>query len=503
MPRKSTFVLSSDSPFSDLDLSSLLIHDADTGADAGTDVGTSKDRHAKKDVASGAKPSAPKARKQSAILRPYWDDAKDLGLDAWGNVDYLGAPVKAPVKRVVVGEEGSSKDEEMEIDQSDGGDGESEAMDEDGQSISGGGSETSASTSLTAEPTTSVAGEETSPSASSAAEVSSIEPAQPKDVAEAETAQPMDLAEAGKNSASALRMDLSDDENDEEVGHRGPLTEQYEALEDRAKKRKPDDRVASIDLFNVRDLVKEIDREDNSIVHSAWHAGEFDVVFTTASGALNAEVPICGDETQRLAPGNWLKDGVMNAFLHVIVVWHTRWRLQGCKHSPIHAFDSNFSNKLVDSGGYCFKGVKRWGRKAKAVDGDIFKLEMLILVANPDRMHWIVIIVFMKKKIIKVFDSLHASRQLYIELTVKYLDDEAKRLGRNDIDLDAFQKIDSQTSDPEQPNGNDCGVLTLLTTASTVFELPLNFPCDETATNNARSQITLILYNIRQFYELD
>ena len=71
----------------------------------------------------------------------------------------------------------------------------------------------------------------------------------------------------------------------------------------------------------------------------------------------------------------------MNAFLKLITAWHMRSRLRGCGQAPIFAFDTRFFDKYFSGG---WNGVKRWGRKAKCVKGDIFELEILIIVANPN-----------------------------------------------------------------------------------------------------------------------
>ena len=101
---------------------------------------------------------------------------------------------------------------------------------------------------------------------------------------------------------------------------------------------------------------------------------------------------IYGEDTGRLRPGVWLNDCIMDVGLKLIQAWHLKRRLAGCDQSPIFAFSTQFFNKLLGVGetDYDYESVRRWGRKARVVDGDIFKLEILLIVANPDgNLPWI------------------------------------------------------------------------------------------------------------------
>ena len=78
----------------------------------------------------------------------------------------------------------------------------------------------------------------------------------------------------------------------------------------------------------------------------------------------------------------------------MVVFWdmqrgHRRSR-EHIEHRPVHAFSSFFFDKMLGKeedpprNHYLYKPVRRWGRKARSVEGDIFKLKMLLIPANPD-----------------------------------------------------------------------------------------------------------------------
>ena len=56
---------------------------------------------------------------------------------------------------------------------------------------------------------------------------------------------------------------------------------------------------------------------------------------------------IYGQDTQRLRPGEWLNDVIMDAGLKLIEAWHWKRLLAGCGQSPIYAFSTQFFDKLL------------------------------------------------------------------------------------------------------------------------------------------------------------
>ena len=105
-------------------------------------------------------------------------------------------------------------------------------------------------------------------------------------------------------------------------------------------------------------------------------------------------------------------------------------------------------------------------------------------------MHWILIVVFMKLKKIRAYDSLHCPRMSYLRATRLYLRDEAHYLGRKNVDPMNFDLIDVDcASDPKQNNGNDCGVCALTTASLVVYQRPVAFQPAEI--QNARDQLQL------------
>jgi len=159
-----------------------------------------------------------------------------------------------------------------------------------------------------------------------------------------------------------------------------------------------------------------------------------------------------GQDFATLRPGAWLNDTVINEFFGLL---KARW--QGC-----HSYSSHFFSKLTEKGGSFdsyrginYTSVRRWSKKAEA--GSIFGMDFLFVPVNKAGFHWALLVVDMKQREIKAYDSNHDSCRKYLHLLLHYL--EADHMDKKLCELPPDWKvIDTTPNIPRQENGFDCGV---------------------------------------------
>ncbi|NXK92103.1 SENP2 protease, partial [Formicarius rufipectus] len=142
---------------------------------------------------------------------------------------------------------------------------------------------------------------------------------------------------------------------------------------------------------------------------------------------------------------NWLNDEVINFYMSLLV---ERSKKEG--YPAVHAFSTFFYPKLC-SGGY--QAVRRWTRGV-----DLFKKD-LILVPIHLSVHWALLVIDVRKKTIKYFDSMGLKGKDICATLLKYLQEESKE--KRNLELIASEwtlRSMSPWEIPQQSNGSDCGV---------------------------------------------
>ena len=152
-------------------------------------------------------------------------------------------------------------------------------------------------------------------------------------------------------------------------------------------------------------------------------------------------------EIQRLQPGNWLNDQIVDGYLFLI---------GEASKGTVHAFNCFFWQK-VQRGDWA--GLAAYTRRWKVKVWEKQLLLFPIAIANT---HWALCAVDMQRKSISYYDSLVATgkgcriSQLF-ENVMHFLQDEAVECA---VEMRAeeweFQPATSEL--PQQHNGNDCGV---------------------------------------------
>ncbi|XP_049659162.1 sentrin-specific protease 2 [Accipiter gentilis] len=141
----------------------------------------------------------------------------------------------------------------------------------------------------------------------------------------------------------------------------------------------------------------------------------------------------------------WLNDEVINFYMNLLV---ERNKKEG--YPAVHAFSTFFYPKLI-SGGY--KAVRRWTRAV-----DLFKLD-LILVPVHLRVHWALVVIDIRKKTIKYFDSMGQKGNKICETLFQYLQEESCEKRNLDLTFSEWTLHSVESHEiPQQLNGSDCGV---------------------------------------------
>ncbi|CAM2119721.1 sentrin-specific protease 2 isoform X2 [Caretta caretta] len=186
------------------------------------------------------------------------------------------------------------------------------------------------------------------------------------------------------------------------------------------------------------ELTEDMERE---ITNALGHGQEGEIL----SSAFKLKVT--RGDIQTLRNHHWLNDEVINFYMNLLV---ERNKQQG--FPVLHAFSTFFYPKLI-SGGY--QAVKRW---TKGVD--LFKQD-LIFVPIHLRVHWGLVVIDVRRKTIKYFDSMGQRGHSICEILLQYLQEESKTKRNLDIDPSEWTLYSMKSHEiPQQLNGSDCGMFT-------------------------------------------
>ncbi|PWZ02668.1 cysteine proteinase [Testicularia cyperi] len=115
----------------------------------------------------------------------------------------------------------------------------------------------------------------------------------------------------------------------------------------------------------------------------------------------------------------------------------------------VHFFSSFFWENLKKRG---FDGVKRWTRKV-----DIFSKDLVLFPINLGNAHWVCGAINIRKRRFEYYDSMGHRNDHAFELMRTYLSAEALDKKKKEIDLRSWHDVFSEET-PQQENGYDCGV---------------------------------------------
>lgn len=189
-------------------------------------------------------------------------------------------------------------------------------------------------------------------------------------------------------------------------------------------------------------LVRDLSQEEEAEIINIWKSrGKDNKTLVTLF-----DIPVKVTDLKTLADKQWLNDVVIEVYLKTL------------NTDKVFTFNSYFFTTLESRG---YQGVQKWMKRAKV---SIKDLEQIIVPINVHQTHWVTGIINMKDKKIWYLDSLakretpHGERAL--SLLKDYVVGETKRQGVAELSEGFVTK--HITSCPQQQNGFDCGVFTLM-----------------------------------------
>ncbi|XP_056354492.1 sentrin-specific protease 2 isoform X2 [Oenanthe melanoleuca] len=183
-------------------------------------------------------------------------------------------------------------------------------------------------------------------------------------------------------------------------------------------------------------LTKAMEKE----ISAAFNSGGPEDILSRAFKLSVTREDIC-----TLQPQGWLNDKIMNFYMSLLV---ERSKKEG--YPAVYAFNTFFYSKLSSTS---HKGVKKW---TKGVD--IFEHDV-ILVPIHLRIHWTLLVVDLREKAIKYFDSLGQRGDHICKTVLKYLEEESREKRNIELTTSEWTLRSMGTEEiPQQDNGSDCGV---------------------------------------------
>ncbi|CCH43883.1 Ubiquitin-like-specific protease 1 [Wickerhamomyces ciferrii] len=229
------------------------------------------------------------------------------------------------------------------------------------------------------------------------------------------------------------------------------------------EKRKIQDEIKKdkLEAETASKLIQKLSDNDEEKVVNIWKSRGKDTL--TILQAFNIDVRVMDFKT--LADKHWLNDVVIELFLKSLIT------------DKVYAFNSYFFTTLENKG---YQGVNRWMKRAKV---NISNLDKVLVPINVHQTHWVLGVIDLKNKKVLYMDSLatrktpHGERAL--NLMYEFVKGETNKQGVPK--LAEGYTFEHLLDVPQQQNGFDCGVFTLLNAFHISKNEPLSYqPSDAT-----------------------
>jgi sentrin-specific protease 1 len=138
-------------------------------------------------------------------------------------------------------------------------------------------------------------------------------------------------------------------------------------------------------------------------------------------------------------------------------------------------FNSFFITKLlICDNCYTYLNVTRWTKTI-----DIFEMDKIFFPINLNNEHWAMAVVFMRRKRICYYDSLSWNGEKYVNGLMQWVQDEGinKKNGMR-VDAAEWELSYKESNVPQQTNGYDCGVFSIICADFISDDLPLIYSQD-------------------------
>ncbi|XP_077205312.1 sentrin-specific protease 2 isoform X1 [Paroedura picta] len=183
-------------------------------------------------------------------------------------------------------------------------------------------------------------------------------------------------------------------------------------------------------------LTEDMEREIEDVLSH----GPEDEVLTTAF-----KLRITRGDIQTLRNQHWLNDVIINFYMNLLVDQNKRPGLP-----ELYAFSTFFYPKLNSEG---YNAVRKWTKEVNLFQHDI------ILVPIHIRLHWGLLVVDMRRKTIKYFDSMGHNGYRICKRLLQYLQEESKVKRNMDIKVSSWTLYSMKAHEiPQQLNSSDCGI---------------------------------------------
>jgi Ulp1 family protease len=190
-----------------------------------------------------------------------------------------------------------------------------------------------------------------------------------------------------------------------------------------------------------------------------------------------------------LRPAAWLNDEVINFYMSMLQEYDSQKHEKDPKLYPLtcHYFNSFFYSKLLENGSYNYSNVKRWTKKF-----DILSKDKIFIPVNLSNTHWTMCIIYMKKKEIHYYDSMSGSGKRYLDAALRWIVDDVKDKKQELVNPSEWKLIDRENIVPQQANGYDCGVFSIMCADYVSDELPFEYGQSEMSMNRVKIGAAII-----------
>ena len=172
---------------------------------------------------------------------------------------------------------------------------------------------------------------------------------------------------------------------------------------------------------------------------------------------------------QCLLPETYLNDEVINFYMCMLQQRDDELHMGNPTILKSHFFNSFFFAKLVERQQYNYLRVKRWTKKF-----DVFKRDKIFIPVNKSNAHWVMVVVFIQKKEIHHYDSMNGTGQGILLCVLRWLLDECWVRKGQVLDRYAWKLFDEEPNVPQQHNGFDCGMFSIMCAKVLSNNLPIN-----------------------------
>lgn len=169
---------------------------------------------------------------------------------------------------------------------------------------------------------------------------------------------------------------------------------------------------------------------------------------------------------------SWLNDEVVNFSMSMLQERDTKMCENFKERISSHYYNSFFMNKLMDSGDgtYNYNNVKRWSKKF-----NIFRKLKVFCPINLKNTHWTMLVMYLQEKRIEYYDSMGSRGTRYLNGALQYLQDESIKVNESSFNPDEWELTSTTHHVPQQENGFDCGVFSIMYADFITDNLPLSF----------------------------